>query len=465
MSNSLHRKPPAKMQHGAALIVMLLLLVSGTLVLLINSLSSARLQNTRAQTTADALTQAKAALIAYATAVALTPAGSKRPGNLPCPDINNDGIAETACGNASGSTGQNLRLGRLPWKTLGIEDLRDSSGERLWYAVSSNFKNNTAISVLNSDTPGSITVRDTSGNISHNGCITYSLPKCPQPGSDDDAFGTGAVAVIIAPGAVLTRQTTGNPQDRSASGINTSSNYLDAATLNGLTFDNQSFTDLSSTSGFIQGDIRHSNGDWILNDKLIVISQDQLMSSVQKRVAAELKQCLNEYAAADGSFGRYPWAAKLDPTAPVSHDDTSGIMFGRIPDNPFDSTLSDSNYQMNDTWMGNCNINSNSGWWLNWKESVFYGLADAYKPIPTPNDTASCGTCLSLSSSAAGNDKRFVVIVAGKKVTGQSRNNNADKGAPANYLEGGNQNAEQSGGYTFTQAGFSGTFNDTVVTP
>ncbi len=455
----------AKTQCGATLIVMLLILVSGTLVLLISSLGSARLQNVRAQTTAEALTQAKAALIAYATAVTLTPAGSKRPGNLPCPDINNDGIAETACGNASGSTGQNLRLGRLPWKTLGIDDLRDSSGERLWYAISSNFKNNTAISVLNSETLGSITIRDTFGNIIHNGCISYSLPKCPQPNNNDAAFGTGAVAVIIAPGAAIIRQTTGSPQERSASGINTSSNYLDVATLNGITHDNQSFTDLSSTSGFIQGDIRHSNGDWILNDKLLAISQDQLMSAVQKRVAAELKQCLNEYASADGSFGRYPWAAKLDPASPVSYDDTSGVTFGRIPDNPFDTTLSDSNYQMNDTWMGNCNINSNSGWWLNWKELVFYGLADAYKPIPTPNVAAICGTCLTLSPSDTGSDKRFVVIVAGKKVAGQSRNNSSDKGSPANYLEGGNQNADQSGSHTFTHAVFSQTFNDTVVAP
>jgi hypothetical protein len=33
--------------------------------------------------------------------------------------------------------GQAERLGRLPWKTLGLPDLRDGDGERLWYAVSS----------------------------------------------------------------------------------------------------------------------------------------------------------------------------------------------------------------------------------------------------------------------------------------------------------------------------------------
>lgn len=450
-------------QHGATLIVMLLILITGTSILLLSTLSSARMQNARAKITADALAQAKEALIAYATTVALTPAGSKRPGNLPCPDTNNDGIAETACGNASGSTGQNLRLARLPWKTLGLPDLRDSSGERLWYAVSSNFKNNTPAAILNSDTLGSITVRDAAGNIIQNGCTTYGLPNCPYPGSADAAFGTGAVAVIIAPGAVLTRQTTNTAQDRSAAGMNTASNFLDVATINGTAQDNQNFMDFSSIDGFIQGRIQDGNGNGILNDQLLVITQEQLMASIQKRVAAELRQCLNEYATANGSFTRYPWAAKLDPSNAVSYNDSSGVLFGRVPDNPFDRTRSDSSNRMNDTWMGNCNINSNSGWWLNWKELVFYGLADAYKPVAIPSTATACGTCLGLTPPITANDKRFVVIVAGKKIAGQTRNNNFDKGTLSNYLENGNQNINQSGGYTFTQNIFSSTFNDTLV--
>lgn len=458
-----HFKYLRRAQLGAALIVMLLILVCGTIVLLLGSLSSAHIQNVRASISADSLAQAKEALIAYATAVALTPAGSKRPGNLPCPDSNNDGIAETACGNASGSTGQNLRLGRLPWKTLGLPDLRDSSGERLWYAVSSNFKNNTPIATLNSDTPGSITVRDTAGNVIHNGCAAYSLPNCPYPTASDAAFGTGAVAVLIAPGEVLTRQTGGTPQDRSTASINNPVNYLDVATLSGVAQDNQNFTDFSSVDGFVQGGIKDSNGNWLINDQLLVVTQDHIMSPVQKRVVAEVKQCLNEYASAVGSYGRYPWAAKLDPLNPVGYSDGSGVLFGRVADNPFSRTKADSGNQMNDTWMGNCNINSNSGWWPNWKEIVFYGLADAYRPIAVPGTSPACGTCLSIAPSATSNDKRYVVLVAGKKISGQVRNTNSDKGTPANYLEGGNQNANQSGSSVFTQSILSSTFNDTVV--
>ena len=49
-------------------------------------------------------------------------------------------------------------IGRLPWKTFGLPDLRDGSGERLWYALSPNFRDNPSVSPLNSDTRGSITV-------------------------------------------------------------------------------------------------------------------------------------------------------------------------------------------------------------------------------------------------------------------------------------------------------------------
>jgi hypothetical protein len=269
--------------------------------------------------------------------------------------------------------------------------------------------------------------------------------------------------VIIAPGEVLTRSTTNTTQDRSLTGINIASNYLDAVTIGGIAQDNQNFADFSSLDGFIQGNIKDSNGNWLVNDQLLVITQDQLMMPIQKRVAAELKQCLHEYAAASASFDRYPWAAKLTPASPVSYNDSSGILFGRIPDNPFTATSSTSSNQMNDTWMGNCNINSNSGWWLNWKEIVFYGLSDAYKPIAIPGTASACGACQSVTPSATTNDKRFVVIVAGKILATQIRSNNTDKGTPSNYLEDTNRNADQSGSHTFTQNIFSSSFNDTLV--
>ncbi len=67
----------------------------------------------------------------------------------------------------TGETGQWQRLGRLPWKTLGLPDLRDAFGERLWYAVSSKHKGllNCTVSPACLDMGpeaalGTITVRD-----------------------------------------------------------------------------------------------------------------------------------------------------------------------------------------------------------------------------------------------------------------------------------------------------------------
>ena len=73
-------------------------------------------------------------------------------------------------------------LGRLPWRTLGLPDPRDGSGERLWYAVSRDYSRNPAgAPPLNSDTPGPLTVTGTA------------------PAND-------VIAIVFAPGAVVGNQ-------------------------------------------------------------------------------------------------------------------------------------------------------------------------------------------------------------------------------------------------------------------
>src|SRR5690606_23241172 len=130
-----------------------------------------------------------------------------------------------SCSKTGGTT-----LGRLPWKTLGLPDLRDGDGERLWYAVSENFKNNPRSNCdfpgqptcLNSNTRGTITVYNRYGKAIH-----------------DATMQTGAIAVIIAPGAVLRRSGAASEQDRSSAGVNAAVNYLDTSG----TEDNADFAD------------------------------------------------------------------------------------------------------------------------------------------------------------------------------------------------------------------------------
>lgn len=440
-------------QRGAALLVMLVILVMGGTVFLVSSLNSASLQVARDQVTADSLARAKEALIGFSVSVNLN-SGSRRPGDLPCPDNHTPGSAmegtpSTPCDQ------QSQRLGRLPWKTLGLSDLRDGSGERLWYAVSNNFKNSTRTTCtapgqagcLNSDTVGTITVRNSAG------AVIY-----------DATLGTGVAAVIIAPGNVLQRQG-GSLQDRSSAGVNTASNYLDIA--NGI--DNASFTD-NTTNGFIQGRIKDGNGDLIVNDQLLTVTQDNIMQPVQKRVAAEVRLCLEDYAS--NNLDRYPWAAPITDLG-STYNDNNDEYFGRIPDDMSD-TRSDSwdggSFRMSDQW-GTCNTHTSNTprtWWINWKEMVFYGVARKFKPKDTdaPSFPSTCmaasDNCLKVNNSNT--PARFVVIVAGEKLnTPNQANRNSNKSNAFYYLEGGNENADQSGWYTFIQSAPTATFNDTLV--
>lgn len=487
------RQSSTRNQRGAAFMVMLVILVVGGAAILVSSLGKAALQIERDQKTADALAQAKEALIGFSVKVQVSNSdivcadppsyanpNCPRPGDLPCPDMDNDGDAESNCGDATGSN-QYKRLGRLPWKTLGLLDLRDGTGERLWYAVSNNFKNSTRTrcsnsnlaGCLNSDTTGTITVFDTDGNVTN------------TAGS-----ATGAVAVIFAPGSALVRQDSVsqnrgctvnvdcdiNDKCTTSPPTNTPKcnpvNYLDVATVGGNTRDNKSFTDGLTTDGFIQGRILDSNGEIILNDHLLVISQDNIILPVQKRVAAEVKNCLVEYAAITQNNHYYPWAAtRTFVSGTATYPDTNDLKFGGIPDQPFDDTRNESCNEttgcpsggMTDVWGASCTMNNNN-WWVNWKEVVFYSLAQSLRPHDlTHNHTCPASTCIAVNPPSATDDKPFVVIVAGKKLInlGQVRTSDANKTDPNNYLEDNNT----VGATPYQQSPTSTTFNDIVVFP
>jgi hypothetical protein len=409
-------------QQGAALLIIFTIIVLGAATLLVGGLTKASLQTARGKVSVMALAQAKEALIAFATSVVLTPAGVTRPGDLPCPDLNDDGNAELSCDL------QNQRLGRLPWKTLSLPDLRDSSGERLWYAVSNNFKNSTRIIPLNSDTSGGITVRDA------NGAVILDASK-----------NTGAIAVILSAGQALIRQD-GVTQDRSgaapciapilAKAHCNPVNFLDNVTAGE---DNADFID-KNTDGYIQGPVKNTSGVTIVNDVNIAITQQDLIPLLEKRVAGETLACLTEYAAAAPNRGHFPWAAALDPMAPPAYRDVTGTRFGRVPDTPFSRTSSDS-AAMNTTWPTACNI-AVGGWWINWKEMVFYAVASPYQPV-SPLTAPSCGACLTVDPPAATTNQHVAVFVAGRRLggvaAGQMRASDIDKGTIQNYLE--NQNA------------------------
>ena len=210
----------------------------------------------RDKVTAAALAQAKQALIGRAVS------DDNRPGSLPCPDTDNDGSAELMVGNDCPSY-----IGRLPWKTLGLADLRDSDGERLWYALSNNFRDDNSAEPINSDTKGNRTV---------------------YHGSTALVFTAEAVAVIFAPGAPF------GAQIRDAANANNSANYLD--TTGGV-------NNAIAGGPFISAQVSAT-----FNDRLLVVTTADLMPVVEQRVAREMLTLLQSYRAAS-ACACYPWAA------------------------------------------------------------------------------------------------------------------------------------------------------------
>lgn len=116
---------------------------------------------------------------------------------------------------------------------------------------------------------------------------------------------------------------------------------------------------------------------------------------------------------------------------------------------------------MKNGWTTSCNLNLGT-WWNNWREVVFYAVADAYKPKPVA--PPSCGTCMTVNPPSATADKQFAVFMASERLSGvsggQPRATNADKGTITNYLEG--QNATPLDD-VFTKNTPSALFNDYVL--
>lgn len=180
----------------------------------------------RERNTADtaALQQAVEALLARAVSDA------NRPGSLPCPALTSDGLAQMPpC---------MTYIGWFPWRTLGLPDLRDRSGERMWYVLSPAFQD--------------------SGTITSNSISGLTLDGV-----------SGIAALVIAPGPSLTGQN--RPS-------NNATDYLDAKDGN----PNTSNTD---------GDNSYFSGPSsnFFNDRTLALSTSALFAAVSRRVLNEIR--------------------------------------------------------------------------------------------------------------------------------------------------------------------------------
>jgi hypothetical protein len=267
MRNNAQRVPrPMRRQKGLVLAVILIVLASTMIGAILAFAAPAATTPDWDKLTHESLMQAQAALISRAAQDA------NRPGSLPCPDTDNDGVAEIFAGAHCPNY-----IGRLPWKTLGLPDLRDSAGERLWYALSPAMRDEySGAPALNSNTAGEIVV---SGS---------------APAAD-------VAALVISPGLAL------GGQDRAADANNVA-HYLEGENTNGDNF----YLTAPSTTAF--------------NDRLLAIPREHLFNVVEWRVANEVRATLEKYY---GSNGYFPFAN--DPTA-AGFGCTEGQTRGRVPD-------------------------------------------------------------------------------------------------------------------------------------
>ncbi len=168
-------------QRGAALLALLAVAVMVFAYVLTSRLNAAsRFVGVDREHSARVLGQAKQALIGW---MAINAATDNNPGRLPCPEAVNaigtssEGISAPL---VTPSTPNCATVGRLPWRTLGLDKLVDAASEPLWYAVSPGWalQVSTTLLSINADSLGAMII-------------------------DGQAAPNEVVALIIAPGPAM----------------------------------------------------------------------------------------------------------------------------------------------------------------------------------------------------------------------------------------------------------------------
>jgi hypothetical protein len=339
-------------ESGQTLLAILAILGIGFGALIYTLVNPASLALESEKATSAALAQAREALIGYAAS------DDNRPGSLPCPDTDNNGSAQLYAGSYCPS-----EIGRLPWRTLGLPDLRDGGGERLWYAVSRDFSRNPASAPpLNTDTPGQLAVTGT-------------------------APASSVVAVVFAPGPVL------GTQARATAGQNLAQNYLEGG------------NEIAGATTFVT-----ASAGATFNDRLLPLTRDALFPVVEMRVARETRAVLRAFFSAKNYF---PFAnAYGDGT----YRCTTNQYSGRIPryftdDCKIVATEPD--------WSGV----SWPAWFFsnNWHEIVFYAVASRCASPTAPGCTAAGSLMTVTGMPAPNNDLQALVIMPGRALGTQVR--------------------------------------------
>ncbi|MCW8955429.1 MAG: hypothetical protein OQL09_00975 [Gammaproteobacteria bacterium] len=401
-------------QCGAALILLFLTIVLTGAVFFVTSISKNKTTTAREAVTTQALAKAKQALLSYA--VSYYERGTNKRGLygfLPCPETylsSGDGKERGNCGNRYIND-----IGRFPWHTLGVPVLKDESGECLWYAVTSTYKNGSSAQteMHNNDTPGMFSIYDVDNNV-----IKGSSPE------------DRVVAVVIAPGQVLNGQnrpaaTPNAPCKYSYQDANNNiSEFLD--NINGI--DNSVLeTNTDRIDSFVTVTSNEDLADF--NDRLVLITQSDIFNEINKQkngitgtslFDGRIRNLIKGLASCLASFAELPWAAPADLNADYRKDDSyddgsSAHYFGRFPliidsyylaigspstDNVFEQCgvviFGNELNPGNDITIDFSNTDDEYyKLWVHWKDHMFYAVSKDF----TAGGAASCGTCITSNSN------------------------------------------------------------------
>lgn len=380
------------------LVFMIALAFSSYLVI---GLGSESLKREREQRTAQALADAKAALLGWSLA------HPEYPGIMPFPDRNADGDYDgnSDCVPAMALNYSHL-IGRLPNANQtapcigalqnGLSgSFVDGEGEPLWYAVSRNLIRTTVAgavvinpSIINTPPFNWLIVRDKNGQI----------------------ISSRVAAVIMAPGRVI------GAQNR-AGGLAGPAAYLDSAVVSGVPYSNADYT-IPNESFIMAEDMQHVANPhpvyaqpYQFNDKIIFITVDELMLALEQRAIREARNALNAYyLASDANPANryYPYAAMLGDPNHACADVTSA---GMLPLNSALATCTHPNVGMN-AFLPNWFIESQ------WQDYIYYAVSNDCS-FATPG-------CLAGGNLAVGAQVNVnaLLISSGAALVGQLRPSN-----------------------------------------
>ncbi|MBI3776802.1 MAG: hypothetical protein HY273_14870 [Gammaproteobacteria bacterium] len=285
MRTTRHQALTPARQHGAALMVMLLIMIIGGAYLLVSQLNRSSGRIEAEKKTAAALAQAKEALIGWTVGNLTTP------GMLPYPDRRNDGDYDgrSDCPAAGIPTSAGLLLGKIPqigpeapclgpWTALNL-DVVDGAGEVLWYAVSRNLVSALGVApVINPDIMNTppfpwLVVRDQTGTIINNRvAFVLIAPGSPLPGQNRSGAAPTPIQFLEGISAVTNADYDGNYDG----GV--------PACPSGMCED------------FVMSEPWPSATAPTFNDRLLYVTIDELMPLIEKRVAREARVALRNSA-------------------------------------------------------------------------------------------------------------------------------------------------------------------------